>query len=105
LTSQPIETATNEIMQSKAVLETRLGHGVESFCYPNGTRLDYNQAIMDAVRAAGFKSGLTSYCDSHVFDNVYALQRMSTGSDFDAFKRTMSGVSLLGLRFRQRSGL
>lgn len=45
-----------EIVDSKAVLEDILGEKVQDFCYPFG---DYNRAVRETVREAGYTSGLT----------------------------------------------
>jgi peptidoglycan/xylan/chitin deacetylase (PgdA/CDA1 family) len=46
-----------EIDQSKAQLESQLGHVVKHFCYPYGT---YNQTTIDIVRQAGFLTAVTT---------------------------------------------
>jgi sugar transferase (PEP-CTERM/EpsH1 system associated) len=45
-----------EIEESKRVLESRLGHPVSAFCYPNGA---YTPAIREMVRQAGYECALT----------------------------------------------
>jgi len=45
-----------ELSGSKARLEALLQAPVPHFCYPSG---DYNEAVRDAVRDAGYRTGLT----------------------------------------------
>ncbi len=47
---------TREIHESKAVLEDLLGEEIRHFCYPGG---DFNAAVVEEARAAGYASGLT----------------------------------------------
>lgn len=51
-----IETARREIRRNKDWLEGILGHPVVSFAYPRG---EYNDAIVAAVRAAGYRCAAT----------------------------------------------
>lgn len=45
-----------EVAGSKRVLEDLLGEAVAHFCYPYG---NFNTGVRDAVRAAGYQTGLT----------------------------------------------
>ena len=45
-----------EIVESKKILEDRLGFGVDYFAYPRGV---YNEKIVEAVKRAGFKEAFT----------------------------------------------
>ncbi len=51
-----IETARREVRRNKDWLEGILGHPVVSFAYPRG---EYNDAIVAAVRAAGYRCAAT----------------------------------------------
>jgi len=50
------DVALKEIADSKAILEKRLGKPVTSFNYPFG---EYNAAIIDMVKRAGFEGAVT----------------------------------------------
>jgi peptidoglycan/xylan/chitin deacetylase (PgdA/CDA1 family) len=56
LTTIPILQARNEIADSKKKLEDLFGVPVKHFCYPYG---DYNDALVDLVREAGFETACT----------------------------------------------
>jgi peptidoglycan/xylan/chitin deacetylase (PgdA/CDA1 family) len=58
LSTIPIPEAKNEIAGSKKKLEDLFGVHVEHFAYPWG---DYNDAVVDLVGEAGFKTACT--CD------------------------------------------
>ncbi|MCI1189551.1 polysaccharide deacetylase family protein [Hymenobacter sp. DH14] len=57
LTALPLPEAAAEIAQSKAALETALNTGIVTFAYPFG---DLNEAVKNAVRAAGFALGVAT---------------------------------------------
>ncbi len=56
LRTLPADMAYKEIAESKAVLEKRLGKPVIAFNYPFG---EYNSAIIEMVRRAGYQSAVT----------------------------------------------
>ncbi|HDZ23716.1 MAG TPA: polysaccharide deacetylase family protein [Desulfobacteraceae bacterium] len=67
------ERQKQEIGGSKSALEDLLGEGVKYFCYPSG---DYNEAVVDLVKDAGYEAALT--CDRGAatpLDNPLALPR------------------------------
>ena len=51
---------TAEIEGSKRRIEEELDRPVEHFCYPNGSDRDIGAAAIEAVRAAGFRTGVTT---------------------------------------------
>ena len=61
LSEIPISEARKEIVDSKKKLEDRFGVRVKHFAYPYG---NYNQAVVDLVREAGFETACT--CDPGV---------------------------------------
>ncbi len=84
-----VENMTHEIAESKKILETRLNKPVVSFAYPFG---EYNVAVIDAVKRAGFASALTidpGYRQR--VDRIYQLQRIriSYGDSLEDFKRKL----------------
>ena len=56
LSQIPRDSAREEIFSSKKKLEDQFGQPVEHFAYPFG---DYNEAVVELVREAGFKTGVT----------------------------------------------
>jgi len=57
LTQLPRAQAREEITASKKLLEDRFGRRIDHFCYPYG---DHNQAIMDLVGEAGYRTACTT---------------------------------------------
>ncbi len=51
------EELAQEVQGSRQELEKRLGHQVESFCYPNG---QFDSAAYQAVKAAGYDCAVTT---------------------------------------------
>jgi peptidoglycan/xylan/chitin deacetylase (PgdA/CDA1 family) len=60
LTRVGLEEATAEIRDSKAAIERELGRPVDQFAYPNGTRADFNDAILRILRDQGFRCAVTT---------------------------------------------
>lgn len=60
LTRVDHSVACNEIVQSKAVIEEKLGNVVELFAYPNGRRGDFNNEIIGFLQDAGYLAACTT---------------------------------------------
>ena len=50
----------SEVHGSKAAIEKVLGSPVQAFAYPNGQPKDYNEAVTNVVRQAGFTCAVTT---------------------------------------------
>ena len=59
LTCLSLQDAALEIVTSKRTLEERLGTAVKLFAYPNGGRNDFNEALKNILREAGFLCAVT----------------------------------------------
>lgn len=55
LAQLPDKVQREEVVQSKRLIEERLGHAVESFAYPFGTAADYSPLTRRLVAEAGFR--------------------------------------------------
>lgn len=88
------DEARQEICESKAVVERQLGTAIDCFAYPAGRPVDYDDAIKDLLREAGFVSAVTTRCGSN---------RRPRGRQPDAFElhRNFPG-SRPGLHFGTR---
>ncbi|HXH02178.1 MAG TPA: polysaccharide deacetylase family protein [Candidatus Competibacteraceae bacterium] len=60
LSRESPERVREEVWQSKAELESRLGQPVRTFAYPNGGPADYTAAVVAEVRAAGYRLACTT---------------------------------------------
>jgi peptidoglycan/xylan/chitin deacetylase (PgdA/CDA1 family) len=60
LTSLDPEALRDEVVRSKAVLEQRLGVAVRCFAYAKGSRDSFDDAVVEAVRAAGYELGFST---------------------------------------------
>jgi peptidoglycan/xylan/chitin deacetylase (PgdA/CDA1 family) len=65
-----------QIAQSKLDLERQLGIAVTSFCYPVG---DYDGTVVEQVRAAGFRSAVTTRWDNNYADLLTLPRRRVAG--------------------------
>lgn len=77
---------------SKQLLESWIQRPVDYFAYPNGS---YDDAVMEAVKAAGFSCGLTASgkpWDRQ--DSLFAIPRIGIGryDSFEYFKLKVSGL-------------
>ena len=83
-----------EIAGSKQRIEQQVGRAVEHFCYPNGAREDVSPQVVEAVRAAGFRTAVTTESGlNHVAVDPLRLLRIGVepGLALDYFERCAAG--------------
>jgi len=83
-----------EIEGSKRQIEKQLGRAVDHFCYPNGAREDVGPEVVKAVRAAGFRTAVTTESGlNYGGEDPFRLLRIGveTGYDADYFERCAAG--------------
>lgn len=83
LTRIPSLAARREIMESRRILQERLGTDVEFFAYPNGLLQDINQEIIGYVQEAGYLAAVTlieGVCRPG--DDPFTLKRISASGGF-----------------------
>jgi peptidoglycan/xylan/chitin deacetylase (PgdA/CDA1 family) len=85
---------TFEIEGSKRQIEQQVRRAVDHFCYPNGARADVNREVVEAVRAAGFRTAVTTESGlNHVAGDPLRLLRIGVepGLAADYFERCAAG--------------
>lgn len=79
---------TEEIADSKKIIEKQLGKEIDFFAYPFG---HYNNQIIDAVKEAGYKAARSFYKGVYnTKDNLFTLKVISASNDFDKFIKDLS---------------
>lgn len=81
-----------EILESKNSLEELLGHSVQSFSYPYGSRADYNYTSVTLAQKAGYVCAVSNFSGHvHRFSSLYQLPRFIVRDwDGDEFERRLS---------------
>lgn len=83
-----VEQQTAEIAGGKRNLEESIGRSVNHFAYPYGSLASYDNRTVDTVRAAGFRSGCTTFADivrpgADLFQLPRLLVRDWDGDEFE----------------------
>ena len=78
LTLVDATTLAQELSRPLDILRRRFGVRVESFCYPAGR---YNEAVVAAVRRAGYRSATTTDPGLASSEEPFTLKRIRIGSD------------------------
>lgn len=81
-----------EILQSKAYLEKRLGSPVTSFAYPYGGPCDYSAETVAILQEAGFECAASTISDMASRDaDLFRLPRLYVGNwDEEAFRKNLA---------------
>lgn len=101
-----------EIEECTGMLKDNLGHSIESFAYPFGSALDYNEVSKAIVRQCGYRFGLSNRYGAHVPEaDPWAIRRIwiDRTDSLDSFKAKVDGSldaltwldSPLGIRARR----
>jgi len=96
-----LDEAGSEISGCFQALEQNLGKAIRSFCYPNGTPEDFVGAQVELVQRAGFSCATVAFADSREHRQRYAMRRHSSSADQFQFLKAVSGIELLGLKWRK----
>jgi peptidoglycan/xylan/chitin deacetylase (PgdA/CDA1 family) len=84
----------DEIAGSKRQIEQQLGRPVDHFCYPNGSNEDFGADAVEAVRAAGYRTAVTTEKGlNYPGADRFQLVRIGVepGLDQDYFERCAAG--------------
>ena len=95
LTGLRKEEITREIKGSKDILESQLGQGINSFAYPVGTRIDFNDEIAEIVKACKYSCACSNmYGMNGKNADIFALKRIGieTTDNFFIFKKKLNGA-------------
>jgi peptidoglycan/xylan/chitin deacetylase (PgdA/CDA1 family) len=96
----------SEIAISKRRIEDVLGRKCDFFCYPNGTKRDFNIDTRGALARAGFTSALTTVPGrNHVGVDPMELRRVGAPANMPEFRLAASGLRTdLARAYRSISG-
>lgn len=89
-----------EIKQSHQDLIQHLGDCERTFCYPNGTPLDYSDALKQSVVDSGYTAAVTAFSDRFNIDIPFAWRRFVGSEESFQFNKSLFGVEHLGNRVR-----
>lgn len=88
------ETISNELVNSKARLSQELQNPSSVFCYPLGTKTDFNLSNIQLIQNAGYRSAVTTVANvtsiMSIKRNPYQIQRIGIPSSFEKFVRYIS---------------
>ena len=74
------EKATREILDSKSIIESHLGHSISYFCYPYGA---FDFQAMQLVEQSGYKMALSTIQGiDQTYNDRYWLERIRVGQSY-----------------------
>lgn len=102
------ETIVREITDSKRTIERECRTSCRHFAHPNGQPDDWNDDVLNTVKASGFDSCLTTVDGAlKDGDDPFMLNRITidTGSDLKKFALTVFGIRSTIAKLRRKIGL
>lgn len=93
LTRLKLQEARDEILESKLKIEEIIGREIISFAYPNGTRFDFNNELIEILRECGYKIAFTAIPAINELKgdtDIFALNRVSAGRSFTDLKKNVA---------------
>jgi len=101
LAQETEKTAREEILNSKLLLERRLGHSVDHFAYPFGSSLEAGAREYRLAKECGFRTATTTNCFRADFTHLFQLPRygITDQTTPETMKHRIEGLSnFLGLQ-------
>jgi peptidoglycan/xylan/chitin deacetylase (PgdA/CDA1 family) len=95
LTSLTNEEIIREIKDSKDILESQFGQRINFFAYPVGTRVDFNDEIVEIVKTCKYSLACSNvYGMNGKNADIFALKRIGieTTDNFFIFKKKLNGA-------------
>lgn len=86
-----------EIYLSKELIKKNLDVDPVSFCYPNGTRSDFDKNIKALVSEAGYRYAVAAYPEVRPLSDRWAINRYAASRSQSLFEKNIFGLSYLGL--------
>ncbi len=91
----PLGERIVEVQDAKSSLEDAIGRPVNHFCYPYGTRNDFDDACANLIKDSGYRLALTSINGLNgERTHRYKLRRtkIEAGDDIRTFERILAGA-------------
>ncbi len=102
LSSLTSEEIVKEVRDSKIALESQLGQKINSFAYPVGSRVDFNEEIVEIVKKSKYTCACSNmYGINNKNADIFSLKRIGieTSDNFFVFKKKLNGaLNILSLK-------
>lgn len=82
LSQMSFNDVKSEVLESKKIIENKIGKPIFTFAYPNGESGDFNEAIKHILKESDYKLACTTIFGSNNFNSdPYVLKRVYTSGD------------------------
>ena len=88
------EVIKNDLALAKNIIESKTGVSTKLFCYPNGSRGDFNEMTKHIIKEAEYSCALTTvYGINSKFSDLFELKRIGIGNtNLKSFVINISGI-------------
>lgn len=95
LTQMSEDSLRQELSSSKSLLESKLGTGIDSFAYPNGTWRDHSSVVVQVLQKLGYSNAALSVPSATNAKSRFAIGRFPATSTLDEFRNLVDGYGIL----------
>lgn len=88
-----------ELAESRNLLESKIDCPVLSFCYPNGSRSDYNFDIQKAIDKCGYEYAVAAFPGLSPLAERWCIKRYPVGSSFNIFEKNIFGYTYFAMKY------
>jgi len=95
LTSLTKAELYQELVKPRRLIFDNLGFKPDSFCYPNGTRTDFNEAVKEFVVKAGYRYAVAAFPAPTPLDDLLEIKRYAGTNRQATFEKNLFGLSYI----------
>lgn len=94
------ELLKSEVIDSKKIIEEKLQTEIYSFCFPNGSKKDFNDNVKSMVKKAGYLCSVSATLNDDLFNDLYEIGRISAGSSMKQFIKSAYGYEMISFKIK-----
>lgn len=97
LTQLSDDELVRELRASGEMLRSEIDGAVDMFCYPNGSKDDFDRRVQDCVTRSGYRYAVSAFPDKQPISDNLCINRYPVGSSLDNFEKNVFGFSYLAM--------
>ncbi|MEO9525138.1 polysaccharide deacetylase family protein [Marinobacter alexandrii] len=97
LTQLSDDELARELRESGEMLRDEVNMEVDIFCYPNGSKDDFDRRVQDCITHSGYRYAVSAFPDKMPISDKLCINRYPVGPKLDMFEKNIFGFSYLAM--------